>query len=80
MKRDTCENCRFASLAPVSGTGNTVGLRSCKRGAPSVLSAYGYAMWPTVAVSDWCGQHAPRDRRAGPRAFVARLLRAAGVS
>lgn len=50
-----CALCKFAHFLP----GDTHGL--CRRKAP-LTDSYGGAMWPAVALVDWCGDGRPRGQ------------------
>ena len=57
IERATCATCRFYGDEGLEG-GDPYG--ACRRRAPAPGLDASTAHWPAVALSDWCGEHAPK--------------------
>ena len=59
-ERATCATCRFYGEEGLE-SGDPYG--ACRRRAPAPGLDASTAHWPAVALSDWCGEHAPKGER-----------------
>lgn len=67
MSEKTCETCRWRGrFYKPADHGVTVGdpTYMCRRRAPFVtggLHAPTMTVWPWIHITDWCGEHQPKD-------------------
>ena len=72
--RATCASCRWWELWWANPTERTLGM--CRRYAPRPkrgaeiddVDDSSFADWPNTHESDWCGEHAPKEKGDGFRA------------